>query len=107
MSQHLLEANNKKIIRWRILKTLDAGRPVPLKDDLLLDVIKDCDLEITRKGLLRALNYLEEKGYVKTNKKNIHGVGEITESSLTAKGIDFVDYTIQQDDPGIKRPEPI
>ncbi len=106
MSQHLLEVNQKKIVRWRILKTLDAGRPVPVKDGLLLQVINDCDLHTTRTGLLRALNYLEEKGYVRTEKRHIAGVGEVLDASLTAKGIDFIDYTLP-DDAGIHRPVPL
>lgn len=98
-----LEQARKRMARWRIMKTLDIGRPLPIGEGLMLEVIADADLELTITGLKRSLQYLAGKGYVTL--KTIRQPGDLdhVEIALTAKGIDFVEGSID-DDPGIARP---
>ncbi len=106
MSDNQLLSARRRMLRWRILKTLDASRPVPVGESLLLDVINDCDLAVTRTDLIRALQYLAEKGYCKTQQITKNGPAKYTESALTARGIDYVEYAIDAD-VGIARPVPL
>lgn len=86
--------------RWRILKTLDAGRPGTLSESVVLRVLQDIRLPVTVSGLRRELDYLEERELVK-----IHDRHEPTwTAELTRLGVDLVEYTVPCD-PGIARPK--
>ena len=99
-----LEQARKRMIRWRIMKTLDIGRPLPLGEGLIMECINDADLEMGITSLKRALQYLEGKGYINIKPVKIPGDHDHDEISLTSKGIDFVEGSIE-DDPSITRPQ--
>ncbi len=99
-----LEQARKRMIRWRIMKTLDIGRPLPIGEGLMLEVINDADLELTITSLKRALQYLEGKDYINLKTIKTPGDHDHVEISLSSKGIDFVEGSIE-DDPGITRPD--
>ena len=98
-----LEQARKRMARWRVMKTLDIGRPLPIGEGLMLEGIADADLELTITQLKRNLQYLEGKDYVKLTMIKQPGDHDHIEIALTAKGIDFVEGSIA-DDPGIARP---
>ena len=55
-----LERARREQIRWRILRTLDAGRPGAVFERLILDVLNSVDLQVTGHELRRELDYLRE-----------------------------------------------
>ena len=96
-----LEKNRREALRWRILQTLDVGRPYPVSDDILIATVAGEDMPVTITDLRRELDYLEERDLLKISGKddNVHWQAE-----LTRTGIDLVEYTIDCD-PGIARPK--
>jgi len=84
-------------LRWRILATLNAGRPNSVQESLILHVANDLSLNVTVASLRRELDYLEEKELVRVQRSG-HWSAE-----LTGSGIDVVEYTIDCP-PGIDRP---
>ena len=93
-----LELARIKMIRYRILKVLDVGRPYPVGDGLLVDVLVDADLNVTQHETRRALQYLCDKGYV-----DIKDHGSHWEARLLPKGVDYIEISHTEDD-GIARP---
>ncbi|MDY6979206.1 MAG: hypothetical protein SV201_04955 [Pseudomonadota bacterium] len=97
-----LENARKKMMRWRILRILYVGRPYPVGEGLIMEVMDDADLPVTQTELRSALVYLKDKDYV--DYKEVRQTGEAAhwEVQLRSKGVDFVEYNIP-DDPGITR----
>lgn len=86
--------------RWRILRALDAGRPRPVSETIILRTLQDIELPITPSGLRRELDYLRDRKLVQIN-----GEDEPTwTAELTRTGVDVVEYTVPCD-PGIARPK--
>ena len=95
-----LERAKREEIRWRILRALDAGRPEPLNELLLLRCLTDIDLPVSPHELRRQLDYLEERELVEVRGKE----GSTWSVRLTRIGVDVVEYTVNCD-PGIARPK--
>jgi hypothetical protein len=94
-----LEKAQREEARWRILRALDAGRPRPVSETIILRLLKDIKLPITPHGLRRELDYLEDRKLVQ-----IQGKEDPTwMAELTRYGVDIVEYTIPCE-PGISRP---
>lgn len=93
-----LELARIKMVRYRILKVLDAGRPYPVGDGLLVEVLVDADLNVTQHETRRALQYLCDKGYVEIKDQHTHW-----EARLLPRGVDYLENAAIQDD-GIARP---
>ncbi|MFC3716818.1 hypothetical protein ACFONC_11715 [Luteimonas soli] len=95
-----LEKAQREKTRWRILKVLDAGRPAPVAEDLILQVLQDTALPITLAALRRELDYLEDRKLV-----ILHGrrTSPVWSAELTHYGVDIVEYTVECF-PGIARP---
>lgn len=86
--------------RWRILKVLDAGRPAPVSEIIVLRCLQDVTLGSTPHALRRELVYLEDRKLV-----TIRGKGTpVWSVDLTHYGVDLVEYTVECF-PGIARPE--
>lgn len=86
-------------IRWRILRTLDAGRPLPVSETIVLRTLQDINLQVTPHSLRRELDYLADRGLL-----SIEGKESPTWSAeLTRYGVDLVEYTVPCE-PGIARP---
>ena len=95
-----LEKNRREALRWRILQTLDVGRPYPVSDDIMLATVAGDDMPVTITDLRRELDYLEERELLTiSGKDTVHWSAE-----LTRTGVDLVEYTIDCD-PGIARPK--
>lgn len=85
--------------RWRILRALDAGRPNPVSETIVLRVLQDIKLSVTVSGLRRELDYLEERGLIKLDRDD-----PTWSADLTRLGVDLVEFTVPCD-PGIARPK--
>jgi hypothetical protein len=94
-----LEKAQREETRWRIMRALDAGRPLRVSETLLLRVLADIDLPVTPHEVRRELDYLEERKLVEVTGKE-EGTWL---ANLTRMGIDIVEYTVPCD-PGIARP---
>ena len=95
-----LEKNRREVLRWRILQTLNVGRPYPIGEDLLLSTIAGKDMPLTPMELRRELEYLEHRQLIQISEK----CGPVWSAELNRYGIDVVEYTIDCD-PGIARPK--
>jgi len=94
-----LERVTRETTRWRILVVLDAGRPHPVSEVLVLQVLDDIRLTATPASLRRELDYLEARGLIEIDRSKSTWLAE-----LTHLGVDVVEYTVPVQ-PGIARPE--
>lgn len=94
-----LEKAQREQTRWRILKVLDAGRPLPVSEVVILQVLQDAALPITPSALRRELDYLEDRKLVILSGRD----SPVWSGELTHYGVDVVEYTIECL-PGIARP---
>ncbi len=95
-----LEKAQREEARWRVLVVLNAGRPRPVPESLVLRVLTDVSLPATPASLRRELDYLESR-------KLIEVAGKETGTwmcELTHLGVDVVEYTVPCH-AGIARPE--
>lgn len=95
-----LERAQREELRWRILKTLDAGRPLPVAETIILRTLQDIQLPATPHGLRRELDYLAGRDLVSIEGQD----GPVWTAELTRTGVDLVEYTIPCE-PGIARPK--
>jgi hypothetical protein len=94
-----LEQRQREEARWRILRVLDAGRPIAVSETIVWRVLTDVKLSMTVNALRRELSYLRDRGLLE-----IEGEHEETwYGRLTASGVDVVEYTAPAP-PGIARP---
>lgn len=94
-----IERSQRGEARWRILRALDAGRPVALSETIIHRTLVDVNLQVSPHGLRRELKYLEGKGLVA-----ILAEDEPTWLvELTPEGIDVAEYEVPAP-PGIARP---
>lgn len=94
-----LERAHRETVRWRILKTLDAGRPLPVSETVILRTLEDTHNRVTPHSLRRELDYLATRELIALSGRD----GPIWSAQLTRAGIDIVDYTVDCQ-PGIARP---
>lgn len=94
-----LEQKQREEARWRILRVLDAGRPIAVSENIIWRVLGDIHLPLSLTQLRRELTYLRDLGLVELD-------GEESETwfaKLTAEGVDVVEYTLAAP-AGVKRP---
>lgn len=86
--------------RWRILRCLDAGRPVAVAETVIYRALHDAALNLTPATLRRELDYLRDKGLVQVHNED----APVWAAELTHLGVDVVEYTVDAP-PGIGRPK--
>jgi hypothetical protein len=94
-----LEQKQREEARWRILRVLDAGRPIAVSENIIWRVLHDIRLPMSVSSLRREIDYLRDLGLVEIE-------GERTETwfaKLTAQGVDVVEYTVNAP-AGVARP---
>jgi hypothetical protein len=94
-----LEKAQREQTRWRMLKILDAGRPLPVSETVILQILQDAALPITPSMLRRELDYLADRRLVLITGQN----SPVWAAELTRHGVDVVEYTVDCQ-PGIARP---
>jgi hypothetical protein len=94
-----LEQKQREEARWRILRVLDAGRPIAVSENIVWRVLHDIRLPMSVSSVRREIDYLRDLGLIEVE-------GEKTETwfaKLTAQGVDVVEYTLAAP-AGIARP---
>lgn len=94
-----LEKVQREEIRWRVLAVLNAGRPKPVPESLILRVLTDISLPATPTSLRRELDYLENRKLIEIADQR----APVWMCELTHYGVDLVEYTVDCH-PGIARP---
>ena len=94
-----LEQKQREEARWRILRVLDAGRPIAVSETIVWRVLADIKLTITLNALRRELSYLRDRGLAEIEGED----NETWYARLTASGVDVVEYTAPAP-AGIARP---
>jgi DNA-binding transcriptional ArsR family regulator len=94
-----LEQKQREEARWRILRVLDAGRPIAVSETIVWRVLADLKLTLTLNTLRRELSYLRDLGLVELDGER----DETWYAKLTAQGVDVVEYTTPAP-AGIARP---
>lgn len=95
-----IEKAQREATRWRILCVLQAGRPLPVSEDIILRALADASMQMTPNHLRRELDYLSDRKLVKLQGKN----SPVWSAELTHYGVDLVEYTVDCF-PGIARPQ--
>ncbi|TBV76864.1 hypothetical protein [Pseudoxanthomonas winnipegensis] len=94
-----IDKHRREETRWRILRILDAGRPWPVSEGLIMAALEDIELAPTVTELRKHVKYLRDKALV-----DILGEDLPTWNiSLTANGTDVVEYSAPCP-AGIRRP---
>lgn len=101
MSEVDLQKAQRELARWRILVTVNAGRPLPVSEQLILTTLQDTQLPFTPSELRRELDYLEDRKLITILGR---GMGPVWAVDLTHYGVDLVEYTVECF-PGIARPK--
>ncbi len=85
--------------RWRILRVVDAGRPIPVSEQIIWRVLADIKLGLSLIAVRRELVYLRDLSLLELEGED----GETWFATLTARGVDVVEYT-QAAPSGVARP---
>ena len=96
------EKSSRETLRWLILSTLNAARPLGAAEMLILSAISGIPFRVTALDLRRELDYLEERKLVEIDPASKDTPA--WHSKLTRYGVDVVEYTVPCD-PGIARPK--
>jgi len=100
MSEHeRVKHARQKMIRYRLLKVLDASRPNPLGEGLIKQVLVDVDLDASLQDVRKAMQYLEDKKFIEVTHELSHWLGR-----LLPDGVDFLESPDATDN-GISKPE--
>jgi hypothetical protein len=94
-----LEQRQREEARWRILRVVDAGRPIPVTEQIIWRVLTDIKLSFSLNQLRRELSYLRDLALIEIEGEG----GENWFAKLTAVGVDVVEYTATSP-AGIARP---
>lgn len=97
----LVKAKREQL-RWLILKALDAGRPLPVHQDLILSVAQAVHADANLTEIRRELDYLEKRELVSI-RRDPAGTAGPWKAELDRFGIEVVEYTVECD-AGIARP---
>jgi DNA-binding transcriptional ArsR family regulator len=94
-----LEQKNREEARWRMLRVIDAGRPIAVSEQIIWRVLTDIKLVLSLNAVRRELAYLRDLGLVE-----LEGEGaETWFAKLTANGVDVVEYNFPSP-AGVARP---
>jgi len=101
MTEIDVEKAKRETLRWLIMVTLDAARPIGTTEGIVLSAIQDVPLAVTQLEIRRELEYLEDRKLIEIEGK---GMKPEWHAKLTHHGIDVVEYTVDCH-PGICRPK--
>lgn len=94
-----LEQKNREEARWRMLRVIDAGRPIAVSEQIIWRVLSDIKLVLSLNAVRRELAYLRDLRLVE-----LEGEGSETWfAKLTANGVDVVEYNFPSP-AGVARP---
>lgn len=90
----------RETARWYILVCVNAGRPHPVAETLILSALQGIPLQVTALDLRRELDYLEDRKLLALQRNE----GAPWTAEMTRHGVDLVEYTVPVE-PGIARPK--
>src|ERR1700687_4767417 len=79
-----LEQKRREEARWRVLRVIDAGRPISVSEQIIWRGLVDIKLSLSINGIRRELSYLRDLGLVELEGED----GETWFAKLTASGVD-------------------
>ena len=94
-----LEQKNREEARWRMLRVVDAGRPIAVSEQIIWRVLADIKLSLSLNTVRRELAYLRDLGLLELEGEG----GETLFAKLTASGVDVVEYNFPSP-AGVARP---
>ena len=94
-----LEQKKREEARWRILRVIDAGRPIAVSEQIIWRVMLDIKLALSLNAVRRELAYLRDLGLVELEGED----AETWFAKLTANGVDVVEYNFPSP-AGVARP---
>ncbi|HSZ22311.1 MAG TPA: hypothetical protein VK782_04185 [Candidatus Sulfotelmatobacter sp.] len=94
-----LEQKNREEARWRMLRVVDAGRPIAVSEQIIWRVLADIKLSLSLNTVRRELAYLRDLGLLELEGEG----GETWFAKLTASGVDVVEYNFPSP-AGVARP---
>jgi hypothetical protein len=94
-----LEQKNREEARWRMLRVVDAGRPIAVSEQIIWRVLADIKLSLSLNTVRRELSYLRDLGLIELECEN----AETWFARLTANGVDVVEYNFPSP-AGVARP---
>lgn len=94
-----IEQRLREEARWRILRVIDAGRPIAVSEQIIGRVLGDIKLALSLHQVRRELAYLRDLHLVELEGED----GETWFATLTAAGVDLVEYNAKCP-PGVARP---
>jgi hypothetical protein len=95
-----LEQRQREEARWRILRVVDAGRPIAVSEQIVWRVLLDVKLSLSQVGVRRELSYLRDSGLLELEGES----DETWFAKLTASGVDVVEYNYPAP-AGVARPK--
>ena len=99
MDSEQLDKWRREVLRWRIIQTLNIGRPYPVSEDILYQTVAGPDMPVREFDVRKELDYLRVRELVK-----IRGQGTPKwTAELTRYGVDLAEYNIDCE-AGIARP---
>ena len=93
------EQRQREEARWRVLRVVDAGRPIAVSEQIVWRVLSDIKLQLSLNQLRRELSYLRDLGLIELEGEDC----DIWFAKLTAQGVDVVEYTAKAP-AGVARP---
>jgi hypothetical protein len=94
-----LEQKQREEARWRILRVLDAGRPISVSENIVWRVLHDIRMPMSAMSVRRELDYLRKLALIE-----VEGEDTVTWfAKLTAEGVDVLEYTAASP-AGVARP---
>ncbi|MBN1830279.1 MAG: hypothetical protein JW884_14195 [Deltaproteobacteria bacterium] len=101
MAEIDIEKAKRSQMRWLILETLNAARPIGASDRTILTAIQGIIADATLLEIRREMDYLEDRGLIKIEGREIQPNWH---AELTHHGVDVAEYTVECR-PGIARPK--
>lgn len=94
-----LEQKQREEARWRMLRVVDAGRPIAVSEQIIWRVLADVKLALSLNAIRRELSYLRDLGLLELEGED----AETWFARLTASGVDVVEYN-HPSPTGVARP---
>ena len=84
-----LEQKQREEARWRMLRVLDAGRPIAVSENIVWRVLHDVRLPMSITGVRREFDYLRNLGLIEIEDEDSD---EAYAGRLTSAGVNIVEY---------------
>lgn len=94
-----VEKSRRETLRWLLLLTLNAARPLGASEALIISAVREAIPDVTSRELRNEMGYLAERQLIHLK----HQDRPQWFATLTRFGMDIAEYTVSCE-PGIARP---